>query len=128
MPAEQSASVAPMRHAPPRATSAALAGLVAVAALLLFVAGRAIPTPWILIDELLHGELARHPYTVRGHGLNVSWTYPALLYPFASSYGAMKAVNAILVALTAVPVFLWARRLVSDLSALAAAAGTLLLP
>jgi hypothetical protein len=54
-----------MRLAPPRATTAALAGLVGLAALLLFVAGRGIPTPWILIDELLHAELARDPYSVR---------------------------------------------------------------
>jgi hypothetical protein len=65
---------------------------------------------------------------VRGHGLSVSWTYPALLAPFAWSYGAMKAVNAVVIVLTAVPVFLWARRLASPLSALAAAALTLLLP
>ncbi|MHB8642854.1 MAG: hypothetical protein ACYDA3_08220 [Gaiellaceae bacterium] len=122
-----------MRLASPRATTVAVTGLVAAAALLLFVAGRAIPTPWILIDELLHAELARGlrtgaGYDVRGHGLNVSWTYPALLAPFAWSYGAMKAVNAVVIALTAVPVFLWARRLVSDLSALAAAVLTLLLP
>lgn len=113
---------------PPRAPLLALGGLVVAAAALLFAAGRAIPTPWILIDELLHAELARHPYSVRGHHLTVSWTYPALLHPFASSYGAMKAVNAVVVSLTAVPVFLWARRLVSDLSAVAAAALTLLLP
>src|SRR5579872_5775363 len=117
-----------MRAAPLRAPWLALAGLVGVAAVLLVAAGRAVPSPWILIDELLHGELARHPYTVRGHTLNVSWTYPALLWPFSSSYGAMKAVNAVVVSLTAVPVFLWARRLVSDLSALAAAALTLVLP
>ena len=67
-----------------------------------------------------NADLARDPYNVRGHHLTVSWTYPLLLHPVAWSYGAMKAVNAVVVALTAVPVFLWARRLVSDLSALAA--------
>jgi hypothetical protein len=118
---------------PLRAPSLALAGLIAVAAAVLTVAGRGIPTPWILIDEMLHAELARSlragdGYSVRGHGLTVSWTYPALLAPFAWSYAAMKTVNAIVIALTAVPVFLWARRLVSPISALAAAALTLLLP
>ncbi len=118
---------------PLRAPSLALAGLVVVAAAVLTLAGRGIPTPWILIDELLHAELARglragDGYSVRGHGLTVSWTYPALLAPFAWSYAAMKTVNAIVIALTAVPVFLWARRLVSPISALAAAALTLLLP
>jgi len=118
---------------PPRAPILALGGLVAVAACLLFAAGRSVPTPWILIDELLHAELARgvrtgDGFSVRGHALGVSWTYPVLLAPIAWSYAAMKAVNAVVIALTAVPVFLWARRLVSDLSALAAAALTLLLP
>src|SRR6266536_3237325 len=118
---------------PLRAPSLALAGLVVVAAAVLTLAGRGIPTPWILIDELLHAQLARglragDGYSVRGHGLTVSWTYPALLAPVAWSYGAMKVVNAIVIALTAVPVFLWARRLVSPISALSAAALTLLLP
>jgi hypothetical protein len=116
-----------------RAPSLALAGLIAVAAAALVLAGRGIPTPWILVDELLHAQLARglragDGYSVRGHGLTVSWTYPALLAPFAWSYGAMKAVNAVVVALTAVPVFLWMRRLVSPITALAAAVLTLLLP
>ena len=103
-----------------RAPSLVLAALVAVAAAVLALAGRGIPTPWILIDELLHAELARglragDGYSVRGHGIWVSWTYPALLAPFAWSYGAMKVVNSVVIALTAVPVYLWARRLVSPL-------------
>jgi hypothetical protein len=118
---------------PLRAPSLALAGLVFVGAAALTLLGRGIPTPWILIDELVHAELARslragHGYTVRGHGLTVSFTYPALLAPFAWSYAAMKTVNAVVITLTAVPVFLWARRLVSPVSALVAAALTLLLP
>lgn len=48
-----------MRAPSSRAPSLALAGLVAAAAALLAVAGRGIPTPWILIDELLHSVLAR---------------------------------------------------------------------
>ena len=118
---------------PLRAPSIALGALVLAGAAALTLAGRGIPTPWILIDELLHAELARSlragdGYSVRGHGITVSWTYPALLAPFARSYVAMKTVNAIAIAATAVPVFLWARRLVSPISALAAAALTLLLP
>ena len=116
-----------------RAPSLVLAAFVAVAAAVFALAGRGIPTPWILIDELLHGELARglrsgDGYSVRRHGIWVSWTYPALLAPFAWSYGAMKVVNSVVIALTAVPVYLWARRLVSPLSALLAAGLTLLLP
>ena len=122
-----------MSALPLRAPSLVLAGMVVAAAGALVLAGRGIPAPWIFIDELLHAELARglragEWYSVRGHGISVSWTYPALLAPFAWSYGAMKAVNAIVVASTAVPVFLWARRLVTPWSAVAAAGLTLLLP
>jgi hypothetical protein len=110
-----------------------VAGLVAAAAILLAVAGRGIPTPWILIDELLHSELARglrqgDGFSVRGNGLTVSYLYPALMAPFAWSYGAMKIVNAVVISLAAVPVYLWARRLVRPWAAVVAAGLTLLLP
>ncbi len=122
-----------MRAPSSRAPSLALAGLVAAAAALLVVAGRGIPTPWILIDELLHAELARglrdgHGFSVRGHGMTVSYLYPALLAPFAWSYGAMKLVNAVVIVLGAVPVYLWARRLVRPWAAVVAGGLTLLIP
>jgi hypothetical protein len=122
-----------MRAPSSRAPSLALAGLVTAAAALLAVAGRGIPTPWILIDELLHSELARglregHGFSVRGHGMTVSYLYPALLAPFAWSYGAMKIVNAVVISLGAVPVYFWARRLVRPWAAVTAAGLTLLLP
>ena len=122
-----------MRAPSTRAPALAVAGLVAAAAILLAVAGRGIPTPWILIDELLHSELARglrqgEGFSVRGHGLTVSYLYPALLAPFAWSYGTMKIANAVVISLGAVPVYLWARRLVRPWSAVVAAGLTLLLP
>jgi hypothetical protein len=122
-----------MRAPSSRAPSLALAGLVAAAAALLAVAGRGIPMPWILIDELLHSELARglrdgQGFSVRGHGMTVSYLYPALLAPFAWSYGAMKLVNAVVISLGAVPVYIWARRLVRPWAAVVAAGLTLLLP
>src|SRR5438445_62589 len=122
-----------MRPPSTRAAPFVLAGFVLAAAIVLALLGRGIATPWILIDELLHGELARglrsgDGYSVRGHGMSVSWTYPALLAPVAWSYGWIKVLNAVVIALTAVPVYLWAQRHTSELSALAAAALTLLLP
>jgi hypothetical protein len=122
-----------MRAPPSRAPSLALAGFVVAAAGLLILAGRGIPTPWILIDELLHAELARglragEGFSVRGHGMTVSYLYPALLAPFAWSYGAMKVVNAVVIVLGAVPVYLWARRLVRPWAAVAAGGLTLLIP
>ncbi len=122
-----------MRAPSTRAAPFALAGLVVAAAVVLAVLGRGIATPWILIDELLHAELARtlragDGYSVRGHGLSVSWTYPALLAPLAWSYAWLKVLNAVVIALTAVPVYLWGRRLVGAWPAALAAALTLLLP
>ena len=122
-----------MRAPSTRAAPFVLAGFVLAAAIVLAFLGRGIATPWILIDELLHAELARglrsgDGYSVRGHGMSVSWTYPALLAPVAWSYGWIKVLNAVVIALTAVPVYLWAQRHTSELSALAAAALTLLLP
>src|SRR5712691_13269890 len=111
---------------PLRAPSLALAGLVAVAAAALTVAGRGIPTPWILVDELLHAQLARglrtgDGYSVRGHGLAVSWTYPALLAPLAWSYTWLKVLNAVVIVATAVPVYIWGRRLVRPWTSVLAA-------
>src|SRR2546427_6228920 len=110
-----------MRAPATRAEPFVLGGFVLAAAIVLALLGRGIATPWILIDELLHGELARglrsgDGYSVRGHGMSVSWTYPALLAPVAWSYGWMKALNAVVIVLTAVPVYLWAQRHTSEKS------------
>jgi hypothetical protein len=113
--------------------------LVAFSALVRAVLAREIPVPFIFGDELLHGELARGVeehggYIVRGHSVTISFLYPLALAPawLAHStetvYGAMKTVNAVLMSLAAVPVYVWARRFLSAWGALAAAALTLLLP
>src|SRR5438132_518582 len=48
-----------MRAPSTRAAPFVLAGFVLAAAIVLALLGRGIATPWILIDELLHAELAR---------------------------------------------------------------------
>ncbi len=113
--------------------------LVALSALVRAVLAREIPVPFIFGDELLHGELARGieehgAYVVRGHRVTISFLYPLVLAPAwlahstESVYGAMKTVNAVLMSLAAVPVYIWGRRFLSAWGALAAAALTLLLP
>ncbi|MGZ8695653.1 MAG: glycosyltransferase family 39 protein, partial [Gaiellaceae bacterium] len=80
--------------------------------------------PQILCDEFIHAGIAdsivRHgEYAYRGSPVRYSYTYPLTLAP-AWSVGSMertyeltKATNALLLSLAAVPIYFWARRLVS---------------
>ena len=96
-------------------------------------------TPFALVDELIHGELARSVadgdwFTLRGEHVFVGYGYPAAIAPawlgdsIDRSYEQAKLINAALMSLAAVPVYLWARRLAGDLGGLIAAALTLCLP
>jgi hypothetical protein len=96
---------------------------------------REIVTPFVLIDELLHAELARGDlFQARGEFMTVTFLYPLLIAPAwlfdstETAYGVAKATGAVVMSLAAVPVYLWGRRLVAERWALAAAALTLLMP
>ena len=117
----------------------AVAGIVLLSAAARFALGREIVTPFILIDELLHGELAESVaegewFRVRGEHMTVTYLYPLLLAPawladsMATTYGVAKAINAVVMSLAAVPVYLWGRRLVAERWAIAAAALTVAMP
>jgi hypothetical protein len=105
----------------------------------IWLTGR-IATPWIMTDELIYSEMAKSfassgHFLVRGAPSDVvSVAYPALispawwLHPMSTTYGVAKALNVVLMTAAAVPLFLWARRLVSPLWAVVAVALTLLLP
>ena len=92
--------------------------------------------PTILTDELTYSQLARDIADGRfslsnGYGI----VYPLLLAPSwvfntfgTEAYTWMKATNAVLVSLTAIPVFLWAKRMMQPRYALLAAVLTLLMP
>jgi hypothetical protein len=114
--------------------------LVGVSTLLRFWAATRIPTPWIAPDELIYAELSRSLWE---HGtLHLlgrptsffSFVYPALaggplsLPNVHAGYTLLKALQAVLVSLTAVPVYLWGRSFVSTRWALAAAALALAIP
>ncbi len=100
---------------------------------------RGFEAPQLLCDEFIYGGIAKSFATtgdlrLRGEGVNgVNLLYPALIAPawlahkMSTVYGLAKAINATLISLTAVPVYLWARRVVSAWWALLAAALTLLL-
>jgi hypothetical protein len=117
-----------------------LIGLVAVSAALRYWAASRIPVPWILPDETIYAELGKSLWeTGRLEILGEPTRFYGLVTPAlaglplsvgdtAEGYRALKALQAVVVSLAAVPVFLWARRLASDGWALAAAALTLAIP
>jgi hypothetical protein len=101
---------------------------------------RKIATPWIMSDELTYSEMAKS-FSSTGHFLirgapsgvgNVA--YPALIspawlfHPMSTTYGLAKAINAVLITATVVPLYLWARRLVAPLYGLVAVGLVLLMP
>src|SRR2546421_11049316 len=118
----------------------ALAALVALSSLLRFWAATRIPTPWIAPDELIYAELGRSLYAhgtlaLLGHRTSFfSLVYPALaggplsLGNVARGYTLLKALQALVMSLAAVPVYLWGRRLVPPRLGLLAAALTRAVP
>jgi hypothetical protein len=117
-----------------------LAGLVLISAALRAWAGSRITTPWISPDEPAYALLGRSLYEtgrlriLTGPTGFLSATVPALfglplsLANLEVGYSVAKVVDAFVMSLAAVPVYLWARSLVSRGWALVAAALTLALP
>jgi hypothetical protein len=100
------------------------------------------PAPWIFSDELQYWEPAKSlAYTGRfairevpGTG-GFGFLYPTLIAPafllferLPDAYGAVKAINSLLMSLTVVPVFLLARRFAGRGLALAAAGLSVAIP
>jgi hypothetical protein len=100
------------------------------------------PAPWIFQDELVYSELAKS-FAATGHfairespgtgGFGI--VYPLLISPawaifrrVPAAYDAARGINAVVMSLAAVPVYLLARRLVGRALALAAATLALALP
>jgi Dolichyl-phosphate-mannose-protein mannosyltransferase len=120
----------------PVPTWAFLAVLVGVSALIRLHYALRDPAAWIFPDETVYAELAKAlaytgEFAIRGNpGTNgLGPVYPTLIAPaFAlfdrvpDAHDAVKAINSVLMSLTAVPVYLLARRYVSRALALTAAA------
>ena len=99
-----------------------------------------VPSPWFTPDEMVYGELGRSLYStgrldILGHATPFfSFVYPALVGPFLDfgnlelGYTLLKAVQALVMSLTGVAVFLWARSLVRPRYALVAALLALAVP
>jgi hypothetical protein len=101
---------------------------------------RGIATPWIMIDELTYSELAKN-FAERGDFLLrdqaspfYNLLYPALISPawladpVSTAYRLAQTVNVALMLLAAVPVYFWARRLMSPAQALVPVVLVLLMP
>jgi hypothetical protein len=125
---------------PPKAAAYTLAFLVVVSIAARSWLARKIATPWIMSDELIYSEMAKS-FASTGHFLirggpsgigNVA--YPALIspawlfHPMSTTYGLAKAINAVLMTATVVPLYFWARRLVAPLYGLVSVGLVLLMP
>jgi hypothetical protein len=119
-----------------------LGALVLVSAGIRLALAKPHPAPWIFGDELVYSNLAESvsrtgSFALRDspglHGYGPG--YPLLISPayavfddLAHAYAAAKAINALLMSLAAIPVYLIARRLVSVWLALAAAVLAIAIP
>ena len=87
-----------------------------------------------MVDEIVYSELARgiasgEGLSIRGHpaGLGYGLVYPVLISPaylldsLPAAYAAVKAINAVLISLAAVPAYFLARRVLTPGYALVAA-------
>jgi hypothetical protein len=114
--------------------------LVLVSTALRAWTGQKVPTPWIAPDEMVYGLLGQglyrtgHLAILGGPTSFYSFVVPALvgiplsLHDLALGYSILKGLQALVMSLAAVPVYLWGRRLVSQRYALLVAALTLALP
>jgi hypothetical protein len=114
--------------------------LVGVSAAFRAAAAETIPTPWIAPDELIYAELGRAFWrtghlTLFGEPTRFfSFVSPVLaglplsLHDLETGYRLLQALQAVVMSLAAVPVYLWARSFVSRGWALVAAALVLVPP
>ncbi len=118
-----------------------LTGIVVASAALRVWLVRAMPAPFVFVDELIYSELAKSfahagTFAVRGVPTSgYSTLYPILLAPayalfdaLPSAYAFAKATNAVAMSLAAVPAWLVARRVAGRSLALLCAAIAVAIP
>jgi 4-amino-4-deoxy-L-arabinose transferase-like glycosyltransferase len=118
-----------------------LCAIVVVSAAVRYVLARRVVAPWIMVDELIYSELAKS-FAATGHFLvrgqpsgGYGIVYPVVIAPafraftsIPTAYEAAKAINSIVMSLTAIPVYFLARRMLSPALALVAALLALAIP
>jgi hypothetical protein len=124
----------------PRQAWAALAALVLVSTAFRAWAAVSVPVPWIAPDEMVYGLLGRSLYLhgsleiLGGPTPFYSLLVPALVgfplsaFGLATGLDVTQGLQAFVMSLAAVPVYLWARSMVSRRAALVAAALTVAAP
>jgi Dolichyl-phosphate-mannose-protein mannosyltransferase len=118
-----------------------LTGIVALSTLVRFVLARRIAAPWIMVDEIIYSELAKGfaesgQFLIRGEPSgSYGFVYPLLISPayalfdsLPQAYEALKAINALLMSLAAVPAYLLARRVLPQGFSLLAAVSAVAIP
>ncbi len=132
--------VQPLIRNPGRTAAFALGGLLLVAIGARIWLSSEIVTPWIMADEFVYSEMAKSfassgQFLVRDAPTGVNnVVYPALIspawlaHPMGTTYALAKSINVVVMTATAIPLFLWARKLVTPVLALVAVGLTLLMP
>lgn len=116
-----------------------LAGLMLLAFVGRMLLNGTVDAPWIMPDELAHSEMAKsfaggEGLEVRGSPSYARTLYPVLISPawlansVETAFAAAKAINTVVMTFACVPLYLWARRLMSEGWALASTTLVLLLP
>lgn len=129
----------PVEDGQGRFESLLLAGLLLAAIVGWIIAGRRIEAPWIFGDELTYSEYAKSfadsgEFLFREQSGAFVSIYPALIAPawladsVTTAYSVAKALNVVLMASAVIPLYLWARRLVSPGFALLPALLVLVMP
>jgi len=112
--------------AAPAAAPVLVGGLIVAAFVARVVLARAVLAPWVMPDELEYTLVSRSfvstgHYLFRDHALSLRTIYPALISPawwagsVHTAYTLIKTINAGLMTLGAIPVYLWGRRLMTPL-------------
>jgi hypothetical protein len=114
--------------------------VVGVSAAVRAWAGDTLPTPWIAPDELIYADLGRsfwhsghfelwgHPVALFSAVYPVFAGLPLSLHDRVAGYELLKGLQAVVMSLTAIPVYFWGRELVSRGWALVAATLSLAVP
>ena len=100
-----------------------LTALVVLSAVVRFAFARRIAAPWIMVDELIYSELAKSfadsgRFLIRDEpSYGYGFVYPVLISPayaifdsLPRAYEAVRAINAVLMSLAALPAYFLARR------------------
>ncbi len=127
-------------RAQPRLAAACLLGAIVVVSSLLRIAlNWDASAPWIFIDELIYSELGRSAFdgfAIRGVPVSgYGSVYPYLIAPayvlfdnLVDAYRAVQVINAVIMSLTAIPVYMIARIMMGRRWSLVAAALAVAIP